>query len=43
MNRAVLVMEVGPPGSLCRQRTQTAVMSCRLRAGVGSYYGKGLP
>ena len=42
-DRAVLVMEVGPPGSLCRQRTQTAVVSSRSRAGVGSDCGKGSP
>jgi hypothetical protein len=34
-------MEVGPPGSPCRRRTQTAAVSCRLRAGVGSDCGKG--
>ena len=33
MIRAVLVMEVGPPGSPCRRGAQTAVMSCRLRPG----------
>jgi hypothetical protein len=41
MNRAVPVMEVGPPGSPCRRRAQTAVVSCWLRAGVRSDYGKG--
>lgn len=40
MNRAVSVMEVGPPGSPCRRRTQTAVVSCRSRAGVGSDHAK---
>ena len=40
--RAVLVMEVGPPGSPCRRRAQTAAVSCRSRAGVGSDCGKGL-
>src|SRR5664279_470228 len=35
-------MEVGPPGSPCRRRTQTAAVSCRSRAGVGSDCGKGL-
>jgi len=39
--RAVPVMEVGPPGSPCRRGAQTAVMSCRSKAGVGSDYGKG--
>jgi hypothetical protein len=39
--RAVLVMEVGPPGSPCRRGAQTAVVSCRSRAGVGSDYGNG--
>ena len=34
-------MEVGPPGSPCRRGAQTAVMSCRSKAGVGSDYGKG--
>ena len=34
-------MEVGPPGSPCRRRSQTAAVSCRLRAGVGSDCGKG--
>ena len=34
-------MEVGPPGSPCRRRAQTAAMSCRSRAGVGSDCGKG--
>ena len=41
MIRAVPVMEVGPPGSPCRRGAQTAVMSCRSRAGVGSDYGNG--
>ena len=35
------VMEVGPPGSPCRRRSQTAAVSCRSRAGVGSDCGKG--
>ncbi len=39
--RAVPVMEVGPLGSPCRRGAQTAVMSCRSKAGVGSDYGKG--
>jgi hypothetical protein len=39
--RAVLVMEVGPPGSPCRRGAQTAVVSCRPKAGVGSDYGNG--
>ncbi len=39
--RAVPVMEVGPPGSPNRRRTQTTAVSCRLRAGVGSDCGKG--
>jgi hypothetical protein len=34
-------MEVGPPGSPCRRRTQTAAVSCRSRAGVGSDCGEG--
>jgi hypothetical protein len=34
-------MEVGPPGSPCRRRAQTAAVSCRSRAGVGSDCGKG--
>jgi len=34
-------MEVGPPGSPCRRRSQTAAVSCRSRAGVGSDCGKG--
>src|ERR1035438_2638179 len=38
---AVLVMEVGPPGSPCRRGAQTAVMSCRSKAGVGSDHGNG--
>jgi hypothetical protein len=37
----VPVMEVGPPGSPCRRRSQTAAVSCRSRAGVGSDCGKG--
>ena len=41
MIRAVPVMEDGPPGSPCRRGAQTAVMSCRLRAGVGSDHGNG--
>jgi len=41
-DRAVPVMEVGPPGSPCRRSgTQTAAVSCRSRAGVGSDCGKG--
>jgi hypothetical protein len=39
--RAVPVMEVGPPGSPCRRGAQTAVMSCRSKAGVGSDHGNG--
>ncbi len=35
------VMEVGPPGSPNRRRAQTAAVSCRSRAGVGSDCGKG--
>ena len=35
------VMEVGPPGSPCRRRAQTAAVSCRSRAGVGSDCGNG--
>jgi hypothetical protein len=31
----------GPPGSPCRRRSQTAAVSCRSRAGVGSDCGKG--
>jgi hypothetical protein len=34
-------MEVGPPGSPSRRRTQTAAVSCRSRTGVGSDCGKG--
>jgi hypothetical protein len=34
-------MEVGPPGSPCRRRSQSAAVSCRSRAGVGSDCGKG--
>jgi hypothetical protein len=34
-------MEIGPPGSPCRRRSQTAAVSCRSRAGVGSDCGKG--
>ena len=41
MDRAVPVMEVGPAGSPCRRRAQTAAVSCRLRAGVGSDCGEG--
>lgn len=41
MNRAVSVMEVGPPGSPCRRRAQTTAVSCRSRAGVGSDCGEG--
>jgi hypothetical protein len=41
MNRAVPVMEVGPPGSPCRRRSQTTAVSCRSRAGVGSDCGNG--
>ena len=41
MNRAVPVMEGGPPGSPCRRRSQTAAVSCRSRAEVGSDCGKG--
>ena len=41
MIRAVPVMGVGPPGSPCRRGVQTAVVSCRSRAGVGSDYGNG--
>ena len=41
MIRAVLVMEVGPPGSPCRRGAQTTVVSCRSKAGVGSDYGNG--
>jgi len=41
MNRAVPVMGVGPPGSPCRWRSQTAAVSCRSRAGVGSDCGNG--
>ncbi len=41
MIRAVPVMEVGPPGSPCRRGVQTAVMSCRSNAGVGSDHGNG--
>ncbi len=37
--RAVPVMEVGPPGSPCRRGAQTAVVSCRSKAGVGSDCG----
>jgi hypothetical protein len=36
-------MEVGPPGSPCRRSSQTAAVSCRSRAGVGSDCGKGPP
>ncbi len=41
MIRAVLVMEDGPLGSPCRRGAQTAVVSCRSKAGVGSDYGNG--
>ena len=41
MNRAVPVMEVGPPGSPSSRGSQTAAVSCRSRAGVGSDCGKG--
>jgi len=41
MTCAVPVMEVGPPGSPSRRRAQTAAVSCRSRAGVGSDCGKG--
>ena len=41
MDRAVLVMEGGPPGSPGRRRAQTAAVSFRSRAGVGSDRGKG--
>jgi hypothetical protein len=37
----VPVMEVGPPGSPCRRRSQSTAVSCRSRAGVGSDCGKG--
>src|SRR5450759_2779585 len=40
-NRAVAVMEAGPPDSSCRRGVQTAAVSCRSRAGVGSAWGKG--
>jgi len=40
-NRAVPVMEVGPPGSPCRRRSQTTAVSCPSRAGVGSDCGEG--
>ena len=40
-NRAVPVMEGGPPGSPCRRRSQTAAVPCRSRAGVGSDCGNG--
>jgi hypothetical protein len=36
----VPVMEVGPPGSPCRRRSQTTAVSCRSRAGVGSDCGE---
>jgi hypothetical protein len=36
-------MEVGPPGSPCRRRSQTTAVSCRSRAGVGSDCGHGSP
>src|SRR5450759_5698811 len=41
MDRAVPRTEVGPPGSPCRRRSQTATVSCRSRAGVGSDCGEG--
>ncbi len=34
-------MKVGPSGSPCRRRSQTAAVSCRSRAGVGSDCGNG--
>src|SRR5664280_3917097 len=34
-------MKVGPSGSPCRRRSQTAAMPCRSSAGVGSDCGKG--
>jgi len=34
-------MEDGPPGSPCRRGAQTAVVSCRSKAGVGSDHGNG--
>jgi hypothetical protein len=37
----VPVMEVGPPGSPCRRRSQTTAVSYRSRAGVGSDCGHG--
>jgi hypothetical protein len=37
----VPAMEVGPPGSPCRRRSQTTAVSCRSRAGVGSDCGQG--
>jgi hypothetical protein len=40
-DRAVPVMEVGPPGSPCRRGSQTTAVSCRSRAGVGSDCGEG--
>ena len=39
---AVPMMEVGPPGSPSGRRVQTAAVSCRSRAGVGSDCGEGL-
>jgi len=41
MTCAVPMMEVGPPGSPSRRRAQTAAVSCRSRAGVGSDCGEG--
>ncbi len=41
MSCAVPVMEVGPLGSPSRRRAQTAAVSCRSRAGVGSDCGEG--
>jgi hypothetical protein len=41
MTCAVPVMEVGPPGSPSRRGAQTAAVSCRSRAGVGSDCGEG--
>lgn len=40
---AVPVMEEGPPGSPSRRGAQTAAVSCRSRAGVGSDCGEGPP
>jgi hypothetical protein len=41
MTCAVPVMKVGPSGSPSRRRSQTAAVSCRSRAGVGSDCGEG--